>query len=480
MDSIKSIHFVGIKGVGMTPLAIIAKEAGMKVTGSDIDEEFITDASLKNANINFSVGFSEDHITDQDLVITTGAHGGLKNAEAVEAKRKGIPVWTQGQAVGEYMKGSLFKREFIGISVAGSHGKTTTTAMIATVFKENNVDPSFLIGTGSAPSLGAPGHFGKGKYFISEADEYATEPELDSTPKFLWQNPKIEIFTNIEFDHPDIYKSVEQIRGDFLRFANKIPKEGILIAGGDDKQIKELLKDYSGSKITYGFSTSNDYVIEKVRYDSQKTFFWISSRGTSLGEFSLNTIGDFNVLNALASIITGVEIGLSLENIKKAVQKYTGSKRRFEFIGMLQTGGKVFDDYAHHPTEIKRTLYAIRKNNLKSKIVCIFQPHTYSRTEALFSDFANSFYDADTVILMDIYPSLREKKESTVSSEFLTHVSSELLAQKISQTHRDVIFLPDEASVVKYIGQKKYGEDTTIITMGAGDVYKISEKLNFK
>ena len=472
MNKIKSIHFVGIKGVGMTPLAIIAKEAGIKVTGSDIEEKFITDDFLKNAKIVLFVGFSKDHIRNPDLIIATGAHKGLNNIEVLEAKKRGIPVWTQGRAVGEFMKGDLFKREFFGISVAGSHGKTTTTAMIATIFKENNLDPSFLIGTGSVPSLGAPGHFGKGKYFVAEADEYATEPESDLTPKFLWQNPKIEIFTNIEFDHPDIYKSVDEIREDFLRFANKIPKDGILIAGGDDKQIKELLKDYSGAKVTFGFSPVNDYVLEKVRYEDGKMFFWISAKGTSLGEFPLNAIGGFNISNALASIIAGVEVGLSLQNIKKAIGKYNGSKRRFEFIGRLKTGAKVFDDYAHHPTEIKKTLSAIRKNYSKSKIVCIFQPHTYSRTKALFSDFVTSFYDADTVILMAIYPSLREEKDSTVSSE--------LLAQKISQTHRDVLFLPDESSVVEYIDKKKYGDNTIIITMGAGDVYKISEKLDFR
>lgn len=472
MKKIKNIHFVGVKGVGMTPLAIAAKEAGMKVTGSDIGEEFITGISLRNAGIEPFIGFSKDHIKDTDLVIATGAHGGLKNIEVLEAKRKRIPVWMQGKAVGEYMKGSLFKREFIGISVAGSHGKTTTSAMIATILAENNLDPSFLIGTGSISSLNGPGHFGQGKYFISEADEYATEPELDPTPKFLWQNPRIEVFTNIEFDHPDIYKSVDEIREDFLKFANKIPKDGILIAGGDDKQIKELLKNYSGEKITFGFSPVNDYVLEKVRYGDGKMFFWVLAKGTSLGEFTINVIGDFNILNALASIIVGVEVGLSLQNIKKAIGKYNGSKRRFEFVGSLRTGGRVFDDYAHHPTEIRRTLAALAKNNSKSKIVCIFQPHTYSRTKALFSDFVTSFYDADTIILMAIYPSLREEKDSTVSSE--------LLAQKISQTHRDVFFLPDESSVVEYIDKKMYGDNTIIVTMGAGDVYKISEKLDFR
>src|SRR3990167_10544894 len=292
MRKIKSIHFVGIKGVGMTPLAIIAKEAEMKVTGSDIEEEFITDVSLKNAKIASLIGFSKENVKDADLVIATGAHGGFGNIEVLEAKRKGILVWTQGQAVGEYMKGNLFKREFIGISVAGSHGKTTTTAMIATILAENNLDPSFLIGTGSVPSLSNPGHFGHGKYFISEADEYATEPELDLTPKFLWQNPRIEVFTNIEFDHPDIYKSTDQMRKDFLKFAKKLPAQGILIAGGDNEQVKKLLGEYKGNKVTFGFSPVNDYVAEKVKYEDGKMFFWVSAKGTSLGEFCLNVVGE--------------------------------------------------------------------------------------------------------------------------------------------------------------------------------------------
>ncbi|MBU4016929.1 UDP-N-acetylmuramate--L-alanine ligase, partial [Patescibacteria group bacterium] len=189
----KNIHFVGIKGVGMTPLAIIAKEAGFTVTGSDIDEEFITDEALKKAGIIPFVGFDPIHITKPDLVITTGAHGGLDNIEVKKAKELGIEVLTHGQAVGVFMEGKIFNKSFRGISVAGTHGKTTTSGMLAAILHENRMDPSFVIGTGCVGSLGAPGHFGKGKYFIAEADEYATEPKYDKTPKFLWQHPQIAI-----------------------------------------------------------------------------------------------------------------------------------------------------------------------------------------------------------------------------------------------------------------------------------------------
>ncbi len=472
MNKIKNIHFLGVKGVGMAPLAIIAKEAGFKVTGCDIDEEFITDIALKKAGIEVFKNFSSEHLENVDLLITTGAHGGFENVEVVEAKKRGIPIWTQGQAVGEFMKGELFGRSFLGISIAGSHGKTTTTAMLATILKYGSYDPSFVVGTGDIPCLGSPGHFGRGKYFVAEADEYATEPRHDKTPKFLWQHPILSIFTNIEFDHPDVYESIDQMRNDFSTFANRLPDNGALIACGDDSQSKKLIKSYKGKVVTFGFSPNNDFILDRVTVSDGKTFFWVSSRGTSLGEFSINVVGDFNALNALGAIVGALELGLSIAKIKTSISYFTGSKRRFEFVGSLKTGAKVFDDYAHHPTEIKRTLAAVKKNNSKLKIVCIFQPHTYSRTKALFSDFVTSFYDADTIMLMDIYPSLREEKDSTVSSE--------LLAQKISQTHKGVLFLPDESSVIEYIDQKKYDDNTIIITMGAGDVYKISEKLDFR
>ena len=222
----KNIHFVGIKGVGMTPLAIIAKEAGMHVTGCDVEKEFITDESLREANIEVFPGFSANHITTlTNLVITTGAHGGFDNPEVLRAKSLNIPILTQGEAVGEFMKGGILSRDFEGISVAGTHGKTTTTAMIATVLNKCRLDPTYLIGTSMISSLGLPGHLGKGKFFVAEADEYATEPNYDKTSKFLWQNPRIGIITNIEYDHPDVYASEQEMIDAFIKFAQKIEEK---------------------------------------------------------------------------------------------------------------------------------------------------------------------------------------------------------------------------------------------------------------
>jgi len=455
----------------MTPLAIIAKEAGFDVTGSDVEQEFITDAALKKAGISPLVGFSSDHIADQSLVITTGAHGGFDNAEVIAAKTKNIPVMSAGEATGEFMKGTLFKKKFVGISVAGTHGKTTTTAIIATMFSENNYDPSYIIGTGNVGSLGLPGHFGTGRYFVAEADEYATEPVHDKRARFLWQHPTFAIFTNIEHDHPDIYPTINAVRETFLSFAKQLSDKGLLIACGDDPQIKQLLREFDGRAITYGFSPENNYVLDRVAVSGEQTFFWVKSRGVPLGEFAIRVAGEHNALNALAAVIVGLETGLSVEKIRKGLLAFNGSKRRLEFIGDLRTGAKIYDDYAHHPTEIKTTLATLRQQYPKKKIICIFQPHTYTRTQQFFHHFTSAFGSVDMVILTDIFASAREKVDPSVSSKNL--------AFAMGNRHKAVMYLPSLSDVVQYIQQNKLRSDTIIVTMGAGDVYSIHSSLEF-
>jgi len=466
----KRIHFVGIKGVGMTPLAIIAKQAGFKVTGSDIPDIFITDDALKKMQISVFKGFSESYVGDVDLVIATGAHGGLDNIEVKTAQKKGIPVVTQGEAVGMFMDGSIFGRKFIGISVSGTNGKTTTTGMIATMLKHTGLSPSYIIGTSFIPSLGYAGNLGKGKYFVAEADEYATDPVLDKTPKFLWQHPKIIVITNIDFDHPDIYPTINEVKEAFRNFILKLPKDGLLVVFGDDVNVSDVITRYNGKKITYGENLDNDCVISNIKTNNKKTSFSVSAKDGFKSNFALNIFGEQNVLNATASIIVGKYLGLSLDQLKKGIASYKGSKRRSEFMGNLKRGALVFDDYAHNPAKISATLKAFRSAYPNKRIVCIFQPHTYSRTKSLFEQFVNSFDDADTVIITNIYASLREKKDPTVSSK--------LLFTAMKHRYRDVVFLPYAQDVVEYMDKKKYGEDAIVITMGAGDVYKISQKLH--
>jgi len=463
------IHFVGIKGVGMTPLAIIAHEAGCSVTGSDVPDEYITDKALKSLEIPVYTNFSGDHITDVDLVIATGAHGGLMNPEVVAAKTKNIPVLMQGQAVGIFMEGKIFEKNYTGVSVAGSHGKTTTTAMIATILKENKKDPTYVIGTSDVTSLGLPGHFGKGEVFVAEADEYVTDPVQDKTAKFLWQHPKIIVLTNIELDHPDIYASVTDVRRVFLQFVRQLPSDGTLIVCGDNEQIRMLLSEYSGKVITYGFGSDNDYVVKRVSISGPQTFFWLEKQGESLGEVALRVIGEHNALNATAAIITAEVLGLSLDEAKKGIIAFTGTKRRLEIIGTTRHGAILFDDYAHHPTEIQTSIKALKASYPDKKITVIFQPHTYSRTKVLFHEFVTAFREADTLLLMDIYASAREAVDPTISSA--------LLSEEIKKTYQKVIHTPTQNNVLQYLTIHQPTVSDVVVTMGAGDVYKIGPDL---
>ncbi len=464
---IKHIHFVGIKGVGMAPLAIIAKEAGITVSGSDIADTFITDTVLKKHDIIPFVDFDSSHIKGADMVITTGAHGGFDNPETVAAKENHISVLTQGQAVGEFMENKLLGQEYSGISIAGTHGKTTTTAMVAVIFSQAKLDPSWIIGTSEVPSLGDGGHFGRGKYFIAEADEYANEPQYDKTPKMLLQHPKIAVITNVEHDHPDVYPTLEDSYRAFLQFAQLVPKDGVLITCGDDKGAREVIKNYSGNLLTYGFSEKNDFQVKNVIKTHSGIEWDVVSKNSTI-HLSLSVPGEHNAFNATAAYIVSLRCGINEKEIQKGLLAFTGTKRRMEYIGQLKSGALLYDDYAHHPTEIEKTLTAIREKYPQSHIVCIFQPHTYSRTKLLFDQFLDSLSLADEIVLSDIYSSKREAPDPTVSSA--------MMVDKL-KLNKPVVLAKTLLDVVQYITQKSYGNDTIILSMGAGDIYQIANSL---
>lgn len=469
MKEIQRIHFVGIKGVGMTSLAIIAKEAGMSVTGSDLEEQFITDISLDQAGIVTYSGFSPIHLKDAQLVITTGAHNGFENIEVLSAKEKGIRVVSMAEAVGMVMSGELFGKKLKGISVAGTHGKTTTTALIATVLKENALDPSYFIGTSIIPSLGISGHFGKGDYFVVEADEYATEPKFDLRPKFFWHKPRIVIVTNIEHDHPDIYPTFRNFIEAFRNFLRSLPSDCVAVLNGDDPAIQQIIPEIRIRKITFGFNPGNDIVISGLNFTHNRSEFNLKAAGSDLGRFEIKVPGEHNCLNAVASIIASWETGLDTEQVKKGLASFIGSKRRLEYIGKIPSGAMLYDDYAHHPTEIRKTLNALKNLHPAKKIICIFQPHTYSRTKVLFDGFVKAFTDAETVIFIDIFPSAREAPDETVTSD--------KLANEAARFHKNSIFMSNPKDVVKYLIDTQPQENTIIVTMGAGDVYKIGQEI---
>lgn len=466
---VKKIHFTGIKGVGMTPLALIAKEAGFEVTGSDLPKTFITDKQLKKAGIKISDKFSRKNINDQDLVIVTAAHGGLDNPEIIEALNKNIKVLTQAEALGEFQKGNIINRVFSGISIAGSHGKTTTSAIVATILKLNGLDPSYVIGTGQIPSLGSSGHLGNGKYFIAEADEYFTDLKHKKYPKFYYQDPKYLLLTNIDFDHPDVYESIDHINDVFLKFATKVSKNGLLIVNGDGEKNRNFLNKFQGKKVTYGFLEENDYFIEDLESQRENMSFGVRTKNKNLGKFSINTIGEHNAMNALSAIVLCSKLGLSDSQIKKGLSGYRGSMRRQEYVGKISDDILVYDDYAHHPEEIKQTLKAFKKVFPKHKLITIFQPHLYSRTIKFFDDFVGSLSISDEVIIVEIFSSEREHTIPDYSAKKIT--------ERLQKNGKKSTYFPNLDDVVKYLSFNTPKEKSIILTMGAGDVYEIGEGL---
>lgn len=445
----KRIHFVGIKGVAMAALAVWYKEAGCAVTGSDVAEEFPTDQVLAKARIPV-LSFDSKNITSTrpDFVIYTGAHGGRDNPEVAEAVALGIDVLPHGQALGSVMAD---KKQ---ISVAGSHGKTTTAAMIATILKKAEFDPSYAIGCGDIRGLGLSGHKGKNEIFVAEADEYVTDPNHDTTPRFLWQHPDILVVTNIDYDHPDAYASLADVQAAFVKLQEQ---SKISIVNGDDQASKVLWKN----AITYGFSPKAEFRVTDVRFGEERTFFTLEQNGMKLFDVTLKVPGKHNALNAVAAAIACKQLGLSLEQIAKGLLAFGGTKRRFESVGEIG-GIRVIDDYAHHPKEIMATLSAVREWYPHRRIIAVFQPHTYSRTKALLPEFAKAFRDAHMVLLTDIFSSARETDTLGMSGK--------TLVEETAKHHPNVFYAPDFPAVKKLLHEHMQQGDI-IIFMGAGSIY---------
>jgi len=457
LKKVKRIHFTGIKGVGMTALACCARDLGIKVSGSDVAEIFVTDKVLKQQKIAWKIGFSAAHLRPRpDLVITTGAHEGLKNPEVLAAAQQKIPVLTQGQALGEMMAGKE------GISVCGVGGKTTTSAMIATVLSFGQRYPSYAVGVAAIDPLGPGGKFDKGREFVAEADEYANSPAVDNRPKFSFQKPKIIVVTNIEYDHPDIYQDFNQTQKAFTAFFTGLSKDGLLVACADNQNTWETVKDLGVNRQTYGFYSKADWQITKSFFGLGQTIFSLAYQGVIIDDVKIKVPGRFNVLNATAAFAVATHLGLDARVIKAGLANFGGTKRRFEFIGQAK-GIKLYDDYGHHPNEIKEILLAAKKWFPQNRLLVVFQPHTYSRTKALLADFAKAFGLADLVVITDIYSSARETDNLGMNGEVLT--------QEIKKYQNDVVYQPGEAQVAAFLGQRALPGDV-IITVGAGSIFQ--------
>ncbi len=454
IENIKHIHFTGIKGVGLTALACCAQDLKIKISGSDTKEKFVTDSILKKRKIDWTIGFDPKNVPSKT------AHQGSKNPQVLHAKKSKIPTLNYAQAL------RLFMEPKISISLCGVGGKTTTAAMLAQILTQANLNPSYLVGCGSIDPLGSPGAYQQNsKYFIAEADEYFADPGKDDQPKFLYQSPQIIGVSNIEYDHPDVFKSFADTQKAFLEFFNKLPANGNLVAFADNKDTMFLSRASKKNLITYGSHPQADFQVTSYHVADQKAIFTLKYQDMSQ-EYCLQVPGKFNAFNASAAIAIATQLGISQPICQKALKQFKGTSRRFQLLA--QTNDiTVVDDYAHTPHEIQATLEAAKQWLPGKRIVAIFQPHTFSRTKSLLPEFAQSFNHADQAIILPIYASAREAKDPQVNSQLLT--------EKIKNYNSQVQYIASDDQLLNYLSANIKPFDI-VLFMGAGDIFLKAQK----
>jgi len=461
----KHVHLVGIKGVAMTALAQMLVGLGKTVTGSDVEEEFVTEKILAQLGVEIFVDFSPEHLhASTDYLVFSGAHNGSSNPEVLAAKEKKIPVVSHAEALGQMMQGKT------GISVCGVGGKSTVTAMIAWILEFAGEKPSYSIGVGQARNLGRTGKYIKeSALMVVEADEYATDPGIDNTPRFMFQTPTVTVCTNLEYDHPDVYSSMEDVQQAYLKFFQKLPNGGTLVINGENAELKNLVTQVNKQIAIVDISStpSNAWHYSNYTAVKGKNTLQFSAQGREC-TVDLVVPGKFNALNALYAVAAATAVGVPIEKALAAMKLFTGTMRRFEDKG-IKHGVQYYDDYAHHPTEIVATLSALREWYPKNHVIAAFQSHTYSRTKMLLNEFAHAFAQADEVVLIDIFPSAREAFDPTVTSD--------LLAEKIVETGKPAKNLKTIQEAKEYI-EKTVKPGDVVMTLGAGDLYHIHELLS--
>ncbi len=440
------IHFVGIKGTGMSALAqISAQLEDAIITGSDVEERFYTDFVLERAHIPV-LGFSPKNVENADLVVISAAYTN-QHPEISRALELNIPILTYPQYLGRL----LSKKR--GISVTGTHGKTTTTAMIGLVMLQAGLDPTIVVGS-DVPSIGGNAHCGKGEFFLAESCEYRRH--------FLNYSPEHLIITNLEFDHPDYFKDLEDVISAFAELAIKVPERGHIYVWAEDPN-REAIKG-SAPITTFGISESADIRATEIKFKDEKSSMKIMVKGQYLGDLNLNVSGKHNIINALATVAVCREIGIPIDQILISLGLFNGTKRRFEHIGSNTNGAMIVDDYAHHPTEIRTTLEGARLSFPNRRIRAIFQPHTFSRTEKLLLEFSQAFQGADEVVIADIFASAREQEHYTVSAVNL--------AELIQLQGIEARYIGPLDDITNYLTETIAPEDL-VLTLGAGDIYKV-------
>jgi UDP-N-acetylmuramate--alanine ligase len=443
---IRSIHFVGIGGVGMSGIAEVLLDHGFVVTGSDMRESDATDR-LKAKGATIRVGHRAEQVRDADVVVYSSAVP-RDNPELVAARQASIPVIRRAEMLGELM------RIKDGIAIAGSHGKTTTTSLVATVLREAKLDPTVVIG-GRLNALGSGAASGAGDLIVAEADE--------SDGSFVHLIPAIATITNIDAEHLDHYKTFDAVKDAFVDFANRVPFYGLVVACLDHPTVQDILPRIEKRTATYGLAAQADYRAKNPRVDGLTARFELVRRGEELGEFEVRMPGIHNVLNALATIAVADELRVPHETVRRALRTFEGVQRRFTIVG--EAGGvTVVDDYGHHPAEIQATLEAAQRAYAR-RLVVAFQPHRYTRTHYLFDALTRAFNRADVLLVSDVYPA----GEAPIGG-----ATSACLVDAIrAHGHRDVVHVPDRRDLVAAIMNRVEPGDV-VITLGAGDITKTS------
>lgn len=445
------IHMVGIGGIGMSGMAEILLHKGYKVTGSDQSESDTTER-LEKLGATIYFGHAASNIKGADVVVYTSAVKAEENEETREAIANQIPVIKRSEMLAELM------RMKYGIGIAGTHGKTTTTTMTGHVIQDGHFDPTIIVG-GRVHSFDKTNAVvGKGDIIIVEADEY------DRT--FLSLTPNIAVITNIEAEHLDIYSDLDDVKGAFTDFANKVPFYGAAIVCLDDPEVRSILPDIKRRVITYGYNPQAMIRATKVSHETNTSTFTVVSDEQVYGTIKLMAPGDHNVKNALAAIAVGTELEVPFEQIKSGLERFRGVFRRFQ-IKLNSEELIVIDDYAHHPTEVQATIQAARDGWPDRRIIAVFQPHLYSRTEQMYKEFGLSFFNAEVLIVTEIYPS-REKPIEGVTGKLISDTAK-------NYGHKAVHYLDDKEQLADKL-MKVIEDGDIVITMGAGDIYKFNQK----
>ncbi len=449
MRKTQRIHFVGIGGIGMSGIAEVLLNLGYTVSGSDMAQSEVT-RRLQHSGAAIFHRHDAANVQGVDVVVMSSAVR-PDNAEIVTARQLHIPVIPRAEMLAELM------RMKYSVAVAGTHGKTTTTSLIATVLARGEFDPTVVIG-GRLNSLNSNAKLGQGEYLVAEADE--------SDGSFLLLSPTVSVVTTIDAEHLDFYSSLDEIKQTFVEFINKVPFYGCSVLCLDQPNIQNIVPHINKRMVTYGLMSQADYVAFDVHFDGLQSQFEVLKGQERLGHFSLNLPGVHNVYNALAAIAVGIEFDVPLVTIAKALEEFSGIQRRFELIGECD-GVTVVDDYGHHPEEIRHTLHAAKAAWPGRRLVVVFQPHRYTRTRFLQQEFYTAFYEADMVVLLDIYAAAEAP---------IPGVTSTLLYDGIKEHgHRDVHYLPERDQIVPFLQQSVH-EGDIVMTLGAGDVWKIARE----